>query len=381
MSEPINFYDLNQNGLTEFVVAAGHQKFRAKQLMKWVYHQGITEFSAMTDLSLAMRAWLAESVCFDLPEVVHHAVSKDGTAKWVVRLASGNCVETVLIPEKSEGRVRNTLCVSSQVGCMLDCTFCSTGKQGFNGNLSTAEIIGQVLIANQMLAERNEAVTNIVFMGMGEPLLNYEAVMAAADLMMDDFAFGLSKRRVTVSTAGLVPAIHEMMGRTDMSLAVSLHAPNDELRNGLVPLNRKYPIKELIRVCSDYIESLGERRSMTIEYTLMDGVNDKLSHAHELAELLANVRCKINLIPFNPFPGSGFKRPSMNRVRAFQTVLMQRGFATMLRTTRGDDIDAACGQLVGQVQDRTQRQARYREHLKAGRTAAQTRRIAAKELA
>ncbi len=377
----VNFFDLNQAQLTAFLVDAGHKPFRAKQLMKWVYHQEISDFSAMTDLSKAMRAWLAESVSFDLPEVVHRAESVDGTVKWVVRVAGGNCVETVLIPDRSEARDRNTLCVSSQVGCMLDCTFCSTGKQGFDGNLSTADIIGQVVIANRFLAGRGEAVTNIVFMGMGEPLLNFEPVMTAADLLMDDFAFGISKRRVTISTAGVVPAIRNMIGRTDASLAISLHAPNDVLRSQLVPLNKKYPIDELMSVCSDYIESLGERRSLTIEYTLMRGVNDDLAHAGELAALLRDVRCKINLIPFNPFPGSGFERPSMNRVRRFQTALMQRGFSTMLRTTRGDDIDAACGQLVGRVQDRTQRQARYREQIQAGGTAAGRRLLPVEELA
>ncbi len=377
----VNFFDLNQAQLTAFLVDAGHKPFRAKQLMKWVYHQEISDFSAMTDLSKAMRAWLAESVSFDLPEVVHRAESTDGTVKWVVRVGGGNCVEMVLIPDRSEARDRNTLCVSSQVGCMLDCTFCSTGKQGFDGNLSTADIIGQVVIANRFLAGRGEAVTNIVFMGMGEPLLNFEPVMTATDLLMDDFAFGISKRRVTISTAGVVPAIRNMIGRTDASLAISLHAPNDPLRSQLVPLNKKYPIDELMSVCGDYIVSLGERRSLTIEYTLMRGVNDDLAHAEELATLLRDVRCKINLIPFNPFPGSGFERPSMNRVRRFQTALMQRGFSTMLRTTRGDDIDAACGQLVGRVQDRTQRQARYKEQIRAGGTAAGRRLLPVEELA
>ncbi len=378
----LNFYDFNLERLTAFLVEAGYQPFRAKQLMKWVYHQGITDFSEMTDLSLKMRNWLEETVSFDLPEVVHQANSVDGTIKWVLRVSCGNCVEMVLIPDHVIERDRNTLCVSSQVGCMLDCTFCSTGKQGFDGNLSTADIIGQVVIANRLLAERGDSVTNIVFMGMGEPLLNFDPVMVAADLMMHDLAFGLSKRRVTISTAGVVPAIRKMIGRTDTSLAISLHAPNDALRDQLVPLNKKYPIAELMAVCNDYIEKLGERRSLTIEYTLMDGVNDDLAHAEELADVLSSVRCKINLIPFNPFPGSGFKRPSANRVRRFQTQLMQRGFATMLRTTRGDDIDAACGQLKGRVRDRTLRQERYREHIAAGNTAADRRlQIPAKELA
>jgi 23S rRNA (adenine2503-C2)-methyltransferase len=278
-------------------------------------------------------------------------------------VGNGNCVETVLIP----GRGRNTLCVSSQVGCALDCSFCSTGKQGFNGNLTAGEIIAQVWLVQRRLQELGEAqgVTNVVLMGMGEPLLNFDAAVTATDLMMDDWAFGLSKRRVTISTAGVVPAIYELGRITDVSLAVSLHAPDNALRDELVPINRKYPIEELLKACRHYVEGLGERRSVTIEYTLMKGVNDALAQADALAGLLRGLRCKVNLIPFNPFPASGFERPTTTTVKAFQSRLMNHGYATMLRTTRGEDIDAACGQLVGAVEDRTRRQARYIARVKA----------------
>ncbi len=356
-----NLFDFSRVQMEQFFVERGEKAFRARQVMKWAYHQGELDFERMTDLSKRQRAWLADVARFALPEPVVRRESRDGTIKWVVRVANGNCVETVLIPDRG----RNTLCVSSQVGCMLDCSFCSTGKQGFNGNLSTGEIIGQVWLADRELRERGETVTNVVLMGMGEPLLNFDNVVAATDLMMDDLAFGISKRRVTVSTAGVVPGIYRLAEVTDVSLAISLHAPNDALRDRLVPLNRKYPVAELLRACRHYVEGLGERRSLTMEYTLLAGVNDSLEHARELADLLRDVRCKINLIPFNPFPASGYERPDAERVRAFQTYLMNAGYATMLRTTRGEDIDAACGQLVGEVQDRTRRQARYIARQKA----------------
>ena len=363
-SARVNLLGLDRMQLQAFFAAAGHREFRARQVMKWIYHRGVRDPMAMTDLSKALRAWLIAHTEIRAPEVVHHARSRDGTRKWIVRVgdpAGDNWVETVLIPERG----RNTLCVSSQVGCMLDCRFCATGKQGFSGNLTTAEIVGQVLIANEALVADGEHVTNVVLMGMGEPLLNFDAVLPATNLMMDDLAFGISKRRVTISTAGVVPAIERLCELTDVSLAVSLHAPNDALRDQLVPLNRKYPIAALLAACNRYVEGLGERRTLTMEYTLLKGVNDSLEHARELAALLRDVRCKINLIPFNPFNASGFERPDMHSVRAFQTYLMNAGFATMLRTTRGDDIDAACGQLVGQVRDRTRRQARYLARVKA----------------
>ena len=353
--ERINLFDYDRAGLEAFFQEAGHKPFRARQVMKWVYHRDLLDADAMTDLSKALRGWLKEVAVFELPQVLSRRQSMDGTLKWVVRVANGNCVEAVLIPDRG----RNTLCVSSQIGCMLDCSFCATGKQGFNGNLTTADIIGQVWLANEELRRHGEAVSNVVFMGMGEPLLNFDAVLRASELMMDDLAFGISKRRVTISTAGVVPAIYALAERTDVSLAVSLHAPNDALRNVLVPLNRKYPIAELLAACDRYLRGLGERRVLTMEYTLLKGVNDSAEHAKELAELLRPVRCKINLIPFNPFPASGYERPEAHAVRAFQRRLMDAGLAAMVRTTRGDDIDAACGQLTGLVTDRTRRQAKY----------------------
>ncbi|MBX3706493.1 MAG: 23S rRNA (adenine(2503)-C(2))-methyltransferase RlmN [Pseudomonadales bacterium] len=352
---PVNLFSLDRDGLERFFAAHGEKPFRARQVMKWVYHAGVLDFAAMTDLSMRQRELLARIATLRLPEVVARRESRDGTIKWAVRVGNGNDVETVLIPERG----RNTLCVSSQVGCMLDCSFCSTGKQGFNGNLDAADIIGQVWLANAELAARGESVTNVVLMGMGEPLLNFDNVLVATNLMMDDLAFGISKRRVTVSTAGVVPGIYRLAETTDLSLAISLHAPNDALRDELVPINRKYPIATLLEACRHYLSGLGDKRTLTMEYTLLKGVNDSIAHARELAALLRDVRCKINLIPFNPFPASGYERPDMTVVRAFQTHLLNAGYATMLRTTRGDDINAACGQLVGQVQDRTRRQARY----------------------
>jgi 23S rRNA (adenine2503-C2)-methyltransferase len=361
LESPINLFGLNRQQLEEFVGDLDGRPFRARQIMKWVYHQGVTDFAAMTDLSKGFREALTERACLSLPEVVSRDESRDGTVKWVIRVEQGNCVEMVLIPERG----RNTLCVSSQVGCALDCSFCSTGKQGFNGNLSTADIVGQVYLADRELAEKDESVSNVVLMGMGEPLLNFAAVVPATDVMMDDLAFGISKRRVTVSTAGVVPGIYDLAKVTDVSLAISLHAPTDELRDQLVPINRKYPIDELMKACRHYLDVLGERRSVTIEYTLLKGVNDSLTHARGLARLLRDLKCKINLIPFNPFPASGYERPDDRSVRDFQTFLMNAGYTTMLRTTRGDDINAACGQLVGRVTDRTKRQQRYLARVKA----------------
>jgi 23S rRNA (adenine2503-C2)-methyltransferase len=354
-----NLYGFDRAALEQLFVEQGLQAFRGRQLMKWVYHQDKTDFAAMTDLPLSMREWLADHCHFALPEIERQLTSVDGTVKWLLRVGAGDLVEMVLIPEKG----RNTLCVSSQIGCVLDCSFCSTGKQGFNGNLTSADIVGQMVLANQMLAARGESVTNVVLMGMGEPLLNFDAVIAATNVMKDDHAFGLSKRRVTISTAGVVPAIDKLREVTDVALAISLHAPNDALRNELVPINRKYPIVELMRACEAYVETLGPARKLVIEYTLMRGVNDQPTHAKELAGLLKSLRCKINLIPFNPFPGSGYERPLEKDIEHFQTVLIRNGFTTMLRTTRGEDIDAACGQLVGQVQDRTRRQSRYKARL------------------
>jgi 23S rRNA (adenine2503-C2)-methyltransferase len=361
VGERINLWGLDRDALEEMFVGQGLQAFRGRQLMKWMYHQERQDFSGMTDLPRSMRAWLAQHTHFDLPEVHAQHESRDGTVKWVLDVGSGNLIEAVVIPEKG----RNTLCVSSQVGCMLDCSFCSTGKQGFNGNLPASVIVGQMVLANRMLRARGERVTNVVFMGMGEPLLNFDAAVTAANVIMDDLAFGLSKRRVTISTAGVVPAIYKLAQVTDVALAISLHAPTNALRDELVPLNRKYPIEQLLDACQNYVQHLGERRKLVIEYTLMKGVNDQRRHAVALAKLLKDVRCKINLIPFNPFPASGYERPSKRDVYDFQSYLMNQGYATMLRTTRGDDIAAACGQLTGQVQDRTKRQTRYLARVKA----------------
>lgn len=357
----LNLYGQSRSQLEALFVEHGLQEFRGRQLLKWIYHLEQHDFASMTDLPKTMREWLAANACFDLPQIVRQRVSKDGTAKWALDVGDGNLIETVLIPEKG----RNTLCVSSQVGCMLDCSFCSTGKQGFNGNLPTATIVGQLVIANRYLAQFDQKVTNIVLMGMGEPLLNFSQVLPAVSLMMDDLAFGLSKRRVTVSTAGVVPGIYDLAEQSACALAISLHAPTDDLRDQLVPVNRKYPIAQLMEACQHYVDHLGKSRSLVIEYTLIKGINDSRKQARQLAELLRPLRCKINLIPFNPFPGSGYEKPSAKTIYDFQTCLMQAGYTTMLRTTRGEDIDAACGQLVGQVADRTRRQQRYHAKLEA----------------
>ena len=357
MSELVNLYGLTRSQLEELFIGQGLQSFRGRQLMKWIYHSGIADFSTMTDLPVITREWLLGYAELCLPNVVFQQKSSDGTVKWAIQVHEDECVEMVLIPEKG----RNTLCVSSQVGCSLDCSFCSTGKQGFNGNLSTAEIIGQLLVANEYLKSKNEKVTNVVFMGMGEPLLNFESVLAAVDIMMDDMAFGLSKRKVTISSSGVVPAIEKLSGYTDCSLAISLHAPNDGLRDELVPINRRYPINALLVACQKYLKTLGPHRKLLFEYTLIDQVNDEPSHAKELAGLLGGIPCKINLIPFNPFDQSGYRTPELSRVLAFQTILINRGYTAMIRSTRGEDIAAACGQLAGNVRDRTKRSLRYRE--------------------
>ena len=357
MSELVNLYGLTRSQLEELFIGQGLQSFRGRQLMKWIYHSGITDFSTMTDLPVITREWLLGYAELCLPNIVFQQKSSDGTVKWAIQVHEDECVEMVLIPEKG----RNTLCVSSQVGCSLDCSFCSTGKQGFNGNLSTAEIIGQLLVANEYLKSKNEKVTNVVFMGMGEPLLNFESVLAAVDIMMDDMAFGLSKRKVTISSSGVVPAIEKLSGYTDCSLAISLHAPNDGLRDELVPINRRYPINALLVACQKYLKTLGPHRKLLFEYTLIDQVNDEPSHAKELAGLLGGIPCKINLIPFNPFDQSGYRTPELSRVLAFQTILINRGYTAMIRSTRGEDIAAACGQLAGNVRDRTKRSLRYRE--------------------
>ncbi|AXA68302.1 MULTISPECIES: 23S rRNA (adenine(2503)-C(2))-methyltransferase RlmN [Pseudomonas] len=358
-TDKVNLLGLTQPQLESFFESIGEKRFRAGQVMKWIHHFGIDDFDAMSNLGKALKEKLKAAAEIRGPEIVSEDISRDGTRKWVIRVASGSCVETVYIPQNGRG----TLCVSSQAGCALDCSFCSTGKQGFNSNLTAAEVIGQVWIANKSFgsvpAKIDRAITNVVMMGMGEPLLNFDNVVAAMRIMMDDLGYGISKRKVTLSTSGVVPMIEELAKHIDVSLALSLHAPNDELRNELVPINRKYPLAMLLDACQRYIRQLGEKRVLTIEYTLLKDVNDLPEHALQMIELLRNVPCKINLIPFNPFPHSGYERPSKNATRRFQELLTQAGFNVTVRTTRGDDIDAACGQLVGQVMDRTRRSQRY----------------------
>ena len=349
----LNLLDLDRRDLDAFFARLGEKPFRAVQLMKWLYHERVTDFAAMTNLGKALRERLAECAEIRLPEIVLDQASQDGSHKWLIRLDSGNSVETVFIPEPDRG----TLCVSSQIGCPLDCSFCATAQQGFNRNLSTAEIIGQVWQASRALGDvRNgeRRITNIVLMGMGEPLLNFANVVKATDLMQDDLAFGISKRRVTLSTAGVVPALYRLREVSEVSLAVSLHAPTDELRNQLVPLNRKYPIAELLAACQAYIADKPHRR-ITWEYVLLDGVNDAAAHAHALAALIRRIPSKINLIPFNPFPDTRYRRSSPAVIARFQTILMGYGLTTVIRKTRGDDIAAACGQLAGQVLARGRR--------------------------
>ena len=351
-----NLLDLDRAGLEAFFLGQGEKAFRAAQVLQWVHQYGVLEFAAMTNLSKALRAHLAEVAELRVPEVVTEQLSADGTRKWLLRLEGGNCVETVFIPEEGRG----TLCVSSQVGCALDCSFCATARQGFNRNLSAGEIIGQVWQARQRLeAATSEArtITNVVLMGMGEPLLNLENVVRATNLMMDDLAYGLSKRRVTLSTAGVVPALERLAELSDVSLAVSLHAPNDELRSQLVPINRKYPIRDLLAACRRYLGE-DQRRRVTFEYVLLAGVNDAPEQAHALARLLRGVPAKVNLIPFNPFPGAPYGCPDPATVHQFWEILTVAGYTATIRKTRGADIAAACGQLVGQVHDRTRRSQR-----------------------
>lgn len=354
-----NLLGFSHDEMVAFFTQHGEKPFRAKQVMKWIHHEGVTDFAAMTNLSKALREKLERIAEVKPPHIAYQGESQDGTRKWVIETEGGSLVEMVLIPAEQG---RRTLCVSSQVGCSLDCSFCSTGKQGFARNLTSAEIIGQVWIASHTGAAYEDGrrpVTNVVMMGMGEPLMNYGPVVSSMKLMLDDNAYGLSKRRVTLSTSGVVPMIDKLGDELDVSLAISLHAPNDELRNTLVPINRKYNIATLLDACQRYLDKCSDARMITIEYTMMSGVNDQKEHADQLAELLRTIPCKINLIPFNPFPGSGYEKPSRNQVMRFQRWLYEHGYHAPVRQTRGDDIDAACGQLVGRVKDRTRRQERY----------------------
>lgn len=329
-------------------------RFRVNQLIQWIHQRFVTDINEMSDLSKAFRLKLSQETTITTPEVITEKIATDGTRKWLMRLEDGNAIETVFIPEKTRG----TLCVSSQVGCALNCSFCSTGKEGFNRNLSLAEIIGQVWIASQRLKETSYQLTNVVMMGMGEPLLNYAPVIDAMELMMDDLAYGLSKYRVTLSTSGLVPMMLQLKKDSDCALAVSLHAPTNELRNELVPLNKKYPLEVLMPACREYY-STNTKRVVTFEYVMLKDVNDSLTHAKQLIRLLDNMPCKMNLIPFNPFPNTQYERSSDETILAFQNRLTQAGVKTWVRKTRGDKIDAACGQLAGDFKDRTGRHERW----------------------
>jgi 23S rRNA (adenine2503-C2)-methyltransferase len=357
----VNLLNLDRRAMEAWFSGLGEKAFHARQVLKWIHRHQVTDFDAMTDLSKALRAKLRERAIIRVPDVVFNQESADGTRKWLLELVCGNRIETVFIPEGERG----TLCISSQVGCALDCSFCSTAQQGYNRNLSVAEIIGQLWVAGRELG--SGAITNVVLMGMGEPLTNFDNVVKATNLMCDDLAYGLSKYRVTLSTAGIVPALRRLQEVSDIALAVSLHAPDDELRDQLVPINRKYPIQELLDACRDYV-SRERRRRVTFEYVMLDGINDSDAHARKLAKLLRTVPSKINLIPFNPFPGTRYRRSSGARIDRFRQILTDKGYTVITRKTRGDDIDAACGQLVGRVQDRSRRTLQRSPVPEEGRT-------------
>ncbi|MEE8118260.1 MAG: 23S rRNA (adenine(2503)-C(2))-methyltransferase RlmN [Gammaproteobacteria bacterium] len=352
-----NLLGLERSELEAFFASLGEKPFRARQVMKWIYQAGEDDFHRMTDLSKALRDKLNDVAEIRAPKIMTRQVSVDGTRKWLFGTDEQNGIETVFIPERKRG----TLCISSQVGCVLDCTFCSTAQQGINRNLSAAEIVGQVWLANRELGctpKTGRAITNVVFMGMGEPLANYRNVLAALRILRDDLAYGLSKRKVTISTSGLVPMLDKMIDEEEFALAISLHAPNDALRSQLMPINDRYPIAELLAACRRYIEA-GEMRQkhIYVEYVMLAGVNDKPEHALELANLLRSLPCKVNLIPFNSFPGTTFKRSSKEDIDRFQEILISKGIITITRRTRGEDIDAACGQLAGKVVNRSRKRA------------------------
>ena len=349
-----NLIGLDAAGLARFFEEQGERPFRARQLLHWIHQRREVDFARMSDLAKGLREKLSASARIEAPVIVGDATAADGTRKWLLKVDDANAVEAVFIPETNRG----TLCISSQAGCVLDCAFCSTGKQGFNRNLSTAEIIGQLWLANRLL-EGERPISNVVMMGMGEPLLNLDNVIPALRLMLDDNAYGLSRRRVTVSTSGVIPGMDRLRDECPVALAVSLHAPNDALRDRLVPVNKKYPLRELIAACNRYLEK-APRDFITFEYVMLDGVNDSVAHARELLGIAKRVRSKFNLIPFNPFPASEFKRSDAERIRRFAEVLQSAGLTVTTRKTRGDDIAAACGQLAGDVADRTRRRATYR---------------------
>ncbi len=366
----VNLLEFEKNGFAQFCADIGEKPFRARQLERWVHQCGAAGFDVMTDIPKTLRARLAATAEVRAPRVLGDTTAPDGTRKWLLDVGTGNAIESVFIPERNRG----TLCISSQAGCALECSFCSTGRQGFNRNLSVAEIIGQLWLASRALRlhesmgveavrpahHRSSAarrITNVVMMGMGEPLANFDNVVAAMRLMLDDDAYGLSRRRVTLSTSGLVPAIDRLRDTCPVALAVSLHAPDDRLRDQLVPINRKYPLAALLAACVRYIEK-APRDFVTFEYVMLDGVNDSVAQARQLVRLVQAVPCKLNLIPFNPFPNSGYRRSGAEAIARFRDVLIRAGLTATVRRTRGDDIDAACGQLAGQVADRTRRRER-----------------------
>lgn len=346
----------DRKGLEAFFVEIGEKPFRATQLLKWLHQEEVEDFDQMSNLSKSLRAYLKEHCTLATPEIVAEQIASDGTRKWALQTDCGNRIETVFIPEEGRG----TLCISSQVGCALACPFCSTAQQGFNRNLTSAEIMGQLYVAQNQLGNA-QRVTNVVMMGMGEPLLNFDNVVTAMNLMVDDFAYGLSKRRVTISTSGVVPAMYRLTEVCDVSLAVSLHAVTDELRDVLVPINKKYPLKDLLAACRDNVK-IAPRRRITFEYVMLDGINDSVQDARAMVKLLKTVPSKINLIPFNPFPNSQYRCSSREAIDRFRDVLHHAGMVTTVRKTRGEDIDAACGQLVGKVADKSRR------HLKRQQT-------------
>ncbi|GAB4509925.1 MAG: 23S rRNA (adenine(2503)-C(2))-methyltransferase RlmN [Sulfuricaulis sp.] len=355
-AEKTNLLNLDRLAMQEFFVGIGEKPFRATQVIQWIHQYGVDDFDAMTNLGKELRARLRDMAEIRVPEIIQDQTAADGTRKWLLRLNDTNAIETVFIPEEDRG----TLCVSSQVGCTLNCSFCSTGHQGFNRSLTVAEIISQLLVANRALGrdpKGDRIITNVVLMGMGEPLLNFDNVLPVIRLMLDDYAYGLSRRRVTLSTAGVVPMLERLHDECPVSLAVSLHAPNDALRDQLVPLNKKYPIQELLEACRRYCAD-SPRSRVTFEYVMLEGVNDSIEHAHELVRILSDVPSKVNLIPFNPFPQTQYRRSSKEAIDRFREVLIAAGLTTITRKTRGDDIDAACGQLAGRVQDRTRRRER-----------------------
>ncbi len=367
--EKVNLLGYDLVHMKAFFTEIGEKPFRAVQVLKWIHQFGADDFTQMSNVSKSLRDKLSKIAEIKAPEIIAEQKASDGTIKWLMRLDGGNSIETVYIPEDNRG----TLCVSSQVGCALDCGFCSTAKQGFNRNLSSAEIIAQLWVANRALNplaqvspeqskqhgkvqdSKNRVITNVVLMGMGEPLLNFDNVVEAIHLMLEDHAYGLSKRRVTISTAGVVPALRRLREVCDVSLAISLHAPNDQIRNKIVPLNKKYPIKELLEACQHYFSGDTKKKQFTVEYVMLAGINDSEKNARELAVLLKKLPCKINLIPFNPFPNSEFDCSTMQTINRFKDILYKAGYVAVIRKTRGEDIDAACGQLAGKVKDKSRR--------------------------